>query len=114
MWAFFWMSPPPQMATALRTGSTGVSEVRSVSRLIAPIELPMKCAEEMPSSSQNRAMWRIRMPRPSVKSTTLADPPKPSMSGASTRYRFASAGMTFSQAISASTPNSPPCSSTTG
>ncbi len=85
MWRFFWISPPPQIATALRTGSTGCSEVRSVSRLMAPIELPTKCAESTPRTSQKRAMWRIRMPRPSVKSTTLAESPKPSMSGASTR-----------------------------
>ncbi len=62
-------------ATRLRTGSTGRSEVVSTSRLIAPIELPTKCAESTPSTSQNRATCRIRMPRPSTKSTTLADSP---------------------------------------
>ena len=42
---FCWISPPPQMMTRLRTGSSGASDVASVSRLIAPIELPTKCAE---------------------------------------------------------------------
>ncbi len=78
---FFWISPPPQIVTAVRTGSTGDAEVMSTNRLMAPIELPTKCAESMPSRAQNRAMCRIRIPRPSVKSTTFADSPKPSMSG---------------------------------
>ena len=39
------------MATRLRKGSTGDSEVASTSRLIAPIELPTKYAGPVPSSS---------------------------------------------------------------
>ncbi len=70
----------------LRTGSTGDCDVASTSRLTAPIELPTKCADPTPTASQNRAMCLIRMPRPSVKSITFAEPPKPSMSGASTRW----------------------------
>ena len=95
-------SPPPQMATApLRTGSTGASEVRSTSRLTAP-----SVADEMGRGDAERRTEpgdvRIRMPRPSVKSIPWPPTRQTSMSGASTRYRSASAGITRSQAVSAS------------
>ncbi len=54
------------------------------------VDRPHRVADEMGRQrrrvrAQNRAMCRIRMPRPSLKSMTLALSPKPSMSGASTR-----------------------------
>ena len=92
----------------------GASEVVSTSRLIAPIELPTKYAESTPSAAQNAAMCRIRIPRPSTKSSTLAESAVAEHVGCEHPVRSASAGMVCSQPISAPAPNSPPCSSTTG
>ena len=72
MCRLFWISPPPQIVTIARTGSTGASEVVSTSRLIAPMEFPTKKAESIPRAAQNAATCRIRIPRPSTKSSTLA------------------------------------------
>jgi len=99
---------PPQIITRLRAGNTGSPDVASTKRLTAPMELPTKWADSTPTALQNRAMCLIRMPRPSLKSMTFAEPPNPSMSGASTRWCGASAAMFFSHPISALTPNSPP------